>query len=129
MTGSPRGGVPGNISLGAAVGRVVADHEGVEEPAPGHFRRECPLVTRNSDPANHPFPLRAEGSRARRLGGDLVPLVYPLDVVEGEQVDVVGPEDCEGRLEVPSRRRSAPCADLAHTTIDRRRDQGKKRRQ
>src|SRR5947209_6475681 len=86
------------ISLGTTVGRVVADHDGVKEPTLGHLRRECPLVTRNTDTANSPVPSRALKVAKRAVGrGDLLPLVHPLDVVEGEQVDVVGPENREGR--------------------------------
>src|SRR5438128_1117154 len=46
-----------HVPVCTAVGRVVADHDGVEEPALGQLGGERPLVTGNPDPAGRPSRL------------------------------------------------------------------------
>ena len=109
------------VPLGTAVGGVVSDHDGIEEPALRHPRRKRALVTRDTDPADSSVAFRVPKVLNRAAGrGELLPFSRPLDVVEGEHVDVVSPEGCEDRTQfrrgvgfVPRAELSTNCDQLA----------------
>src|SRR5439155_6593347 len=89
------------VLLGAAVGRVVTDHQKVELAGFSPLRAQLALMGRKTDEAH----LASRPRVLQRLerpawSGDLLPFLLSLNVVERDDVDPIDTERPQGPLDL-----------------------------